>query len=237
MIFLSLFFSDSFAQKQAEVLENAISNYKSSLENWDTKGAVSALNRIIDIEGEKSLYLDTLSKLYYQLGYYKDAYNTGKIRLKHFPADFLLHEFLGVCAYKSNDLQNSVIHYSEAFKLTKGSLYAFHSAKIYNEMGNFNEALNYIEEAEKHLIPEDYEFKVYYASKEKDRVEVILPAAIFNLKGLVYFNLNQFKNALKSFESALKIDPVFEIAIENKRMINSVLEENKLYSPKRWVRF
>ncbi len=227
VIFLSLFKVSSYSQNSSKLLEKEISNYKRSLENYDTKGAFSALNRIIDIEGEKSLYLDTLSKLYYQLGYYKNAYNTGKIRLKHFPTDFLLQEFLGVCAYKSNDLQNSVIHYSEAFKLTKGSLYTFHSAKIYNEMGSFNEALTYIEKAEKHLIREDYEFKVYYASKEKGRIAVILPAAVFNLKGLVYFNLNQFQNALNSFEKALKIDSAFEIAISNIKMINSVLELNE----------
>jgi tetratricopeptide (TPR) repeat protein len=227
-ILLLLCFSHAKSQTNTDSKprEEAFLRYQRSLAINDMTRAIDALHNLVSIEGESSVYKDTLAHAYYQYGNYKGAYRMAQELLEIRPKDASLHEFNAVCALKLGLVKYAADHYASAFGWSKKSIHAFHAAKNYNEVKAFQLALSAIQSAESNISGADFSQFVFYTQAENKLLKVVLPAAIFNLKGLIQYNLDDEKGALTSFKKALKFDSDFKLALDNLKLLESSMKQN-----------
>jgi tetratricopeptide (TPR) repeat protein len=224
LIFLSNATAQINTDKKAR--DEAFLKYQRSLAINDMTRAIDALHTLVSIEGESSLYRDTLALAYYQFGNYRGAYRMAQELLELRPKDASLHEFNAICALKLGFVKYAANHYADAFRFSNKSIHAFHAAKNYNEIKSYQLALSAIQSAESNINGTDFSFYVYYTQANDKQLKVALPPAIFNLKGLIQYNLDDVKGALISFKRALKFDSEFQLSLDNLKLLESSLKQN-----------
>ncbi len=185
--------------------------YQLMLENNDVNGAIESLNHLIILQPSKGKK-DTLGALYLQ---------------KKLP--FLALKTVGesntILAFRTKanafkmlkNIKKAIEMYEKIVEQTKSVTDVYELAQLQFGLQRFAEAKESVE----YGIQKAKDEKVRIFVKENNYLETSIKAALFNILGLIEYNLNKndTQKAIAYFDEALKIDPNFILATENKKAI------------------
>jgi tetratricopeptide (TPR) repeat protein len=189
--------------------------YNKALKYGDALTAINALYYVIDKEGENSTYRDSLAYLYFNIGKYNSCAMLCNEILEDDPSKTNMLELLAVSQKSMGDLIPSIATYEKLLPMTKSVYHAYNLAELQYTIKRLAEAYLTIQEAEKiESTPND---KIAFTIAKNQTENVNIKAAIYNLKGLIEYELNPENReiARASFEQALMIEPEFTLAKNN----------------------
>jgi tetratricopeptide (TPR) repeat protein len=208
-------------------LNNEKKLLKKSLSYADATTAIYAMHNIIALEGENSIYKDSLAIIYYNMGKFNSSFLATKELLATKPNNLLLLEINAVSLTQLGDVKEAVNTYEKLVPLSKNQYHAY-------QLGYLQFSIKRLLEAQKSLAYalsledlKDAQLSFPSLKDEKKQQSVPLKAALYNLEGLVLSNLKDNTAAKTAFENALKVMPTFEQAEQNMFYINTVLETDK----------
>ena len=219
------------AQKITKKSLNEIqkTNFKKTLKNAlkynDVQTAINNLHNIIVLEGDNSSYKDSLAIVYYKSGSYLSSHLITKELLAKKPNNIELLEINAVSLQKLNAVKEAIDAYEILFSKTNNMAHGYQLANLQYSIKRLAEAKNTItktlqcKEIEKAFIQ--------FPIDKKQSQNAPLKAAVYNLKGIISFDLKEYTEASNSFNEALKIMPKFALATQNANAVLITLQNQK----------
>lgn len=225
-LIILLSFTSVFAQKKGAKTETPktdinLTIYKNALKYNDFQTAVYAAQSIVATEGENSTFKDSLALLYYNTNNAVSCHLMCKELLVKKPADQTLLELNAVCLSKIGSALDAIGAYETLFTVSKNRYHGYKLAQLQYEIKRLAESMITINTC----LTKTEEIKkgtVAFKTEKGEAQEVPLDAAIYNLKGLVSYELKDETTAKASFDEALKLYPEFETAKANKASIEAL---------------
>ncbi|MGB0895849.1 MAG: tetratricopeptide repeat protein [Flavobacteriaceae bacterium] len=211
-------FTNSQAQKKKKgsTVETALVNhyqkyYKMMVENNDLDGAISGLSHLTVLAPSQARK-DTLAYLYLQANKPMQALkvvgeSTSELALKTKAISFK----------NINNPKKAIENYETLIQKNNNVLDAYELAQLQFSIQRFGEAKSTIDYGLQNTKDE----KVQIFIQGNNYIETPLKAAFLNILGLIEYNLDNSntQKAIAIFDEALKLDPQFILAIENKKNI------------------
>ncbi len=221
-------FSTAFVQaqkiKKSDLLSIEKNIYKKALQNYDLEQAKNSVYHILELEGQESTYLDSLAYIYFnQKNYAATLKTSNEILKKQEKAPIL--EMKAISLENLNMPKEAIDVYEKIFTKNKNVGTAFKLASLQQQLKRSAEAYGTLKSAEKLEFPPK---AVIYAPTEKKGKQqaVNFQAAYYNLTGIVAYDLHNYDIAIEYFDKALKLQPDYFIAKQNKQAIK--IMKNKL---------
>ena len=171
------------------------------------------MHQIVAIEGENSSYKDSLAITYFSVGNYISSHLIAKELLVSKPENIQLLEINAVSLQNLGYAKEAIEAYEVLFLKTNNMAHGYQLSNLQYSIKRLSEAKNtIIKTLQCNEI--DNAFLQFSIDKNNNQ-NVPLKAAVFNLKGLIEFELKDNKSAKEAFEEALKIMPEFGLATQN----------------------
>jgi len=192
--------------------------YKMMLENNNLDGAIEGLSHLI-ILAPSQAKKDTLGYMYLQANKPKQA-----IKIVGNSTSALALKTIAIGFKNLNNPKKAIENYEALIQKTKSVLDAYELVQLQFSIQRFGEAkatINYGLQNSK-----DEKIRVFI--KDNSYIETPIKAAFLNILGLIEYNLDKsnINKAVTIFDEALKIDPQFVLALENKKGILAQRESN-----------
>lgn len=228
-IFLASFTISAQKMTKKTLVEYELNNYrkkiKQALQYNDVQTAINNIHNIIVIEGDKSTYKDSLAIVYYQSGNFMSSHLVSKELLKSNPKNKQLLEINAVSLQKLNAIKEAIEAYEKLFSETNNMYHGYQLANLQFSLKRLAEAkatINKTTECEG--IEKAY---VQFPIDKTQKQNVPLKAAVFNLQGLINFELKTYNEASTSFKNALEIMPKFALATQNANAVLVTIQNEK----------
>ncbi|MFK7750258.1 MAG: tetratricopeptide repeat protein [Kordia sp.] len=189
----------------------------------DMQTAINSIHHIIATEGANSTYKDTLVIAYYSAGRYVSSHLLAKELLQTKPSNTELLEINAISLQQLGDTKQAITAYESLFRLTNNMAHGYQLAQLQFNIQRFAEAKTTIAQT-LNCAPVENAYIALPVDKTKNQ-KVVLKAAVYNLQGLIHFNLNDKATAVSAFKKALEIMPEFALAKQNNNAL--VLESKK----------
>jgi len=194
--------------------------YKMMLENNDLDGAIEGLSHLIVLSPSQTKK-DTLGYMYLQANKPMQA-----IKVVGNSTSDLALRTKAIGFKKLNNLKKAIENYEALIPKSKSVLDVYELAQLQFSIQRFGEAkatINYGFQNSK-------EEKVRIFVKGNSYLETPIKAAFLNILGLIEFNMDKsnLDKAISIFDEALKIDPQFVLALENKKGLMTQKEGKQL---------
>ena len=215
-----------YAQKNAADLHKSM--FATAMQHRDIGAAIMAANYVVTIEGDKSTYLDSLAYLYLAANQVQSCEIVCERVLKNEPEKLSIWELKGRCLMSENRIFDAIGAYEMLFKKTNDVSFAFTLARLQYTGKRLAEALITANNALKLKAEDDKQVKmqVIETSGNKGQTQpIFIKAAIHNLRGLIIYDLDpnaNKKEAATCFEEALKLEPTYVLAKQNKETLASI---------------
>ena len=226
IIAVSLSINGIYAQKGAADLHKGM--FATAMQHRDIGSAIMAGNYVVTLEGDKSTYLDSLAYLYLAANQIQSCQIVCERILKNEPEKLSIIELKGRCLITENRVFDAIAAYEMLFKKTNEIAFGFTLARLQYTGKRLAEALNTANVSLKLKAEDDKNEKINVAevSGNKGQTQaVFIKAAIYNLRGLIIYELDpnvNKKEAASSFEEALKLEPTYQLAKQNKETLASI---------------
>ena len=214
-----LAFSNAFSQKlyKKDLLNLEKSIYKKALKNYDLETAKNAVYHILELEGEQSMYLDTLAYIYFNQKNYLSCLQVSNQILKQKEKKDIL-ELKAVSLEKLNDIKSAIDVYEKLYAINKDVVTAYKLAELQHQLKRAAEAYATLKSAENLKFPD--KITIAFPSEKKGEIQrVPFKAAFYNLMALASYDLHNYDMAIKYYDEALKIFPDFFIAKQNRNVV------------------
>ena len=204
------------AQKKGAtpVLSNDQQVFKNALQYNDVATAIQATHQIIAKEGPNSTYKDSLAILYFRATNYVSAHLVAKELLSNKPKDAVLLEINAVSLKQLNAPKEAIAAYEALLPISKNRYHAYELAQLQLGIARNGEALQTVTYAIENTESVK-DASLQFPKSDKEVQQVPLDAALYNLKGLIAYELKDEKAAKAAFDEALKIFPEFVLAQQN----------------------
>ncbi len=199
------------APKPSNELEVKI--YETALKYGDIEVARNAIYALLVKHPDSLSYLDTLARLYFSNGNYVQCALTSKDYLTRDSANLFVREMLAISLSSLNKNKESLEQYEILYANTHSVFHAYQIAILQYVLKRFGEC-----ETTCAIIlsdPKAGEQKVSISADEKNNQQVPIKAAAYNIRGVMYKELNRPDDAINSFREAVKIFPDFALAKAN----------------------
>lgn len=186
--------------------------YKQALTYADVTTAASALNNLI-LLGEES-YKDTLAIVYNRSGMYTQSYIVTKELLTKVPASKSLLELQFQNSSQLGALKEAITHV-DALILQDGSnpFYLYNKSLLLVQAKDYSNCLQAVNRAlELPVNPTD---QLTVESSKGGQLAIPIQAELYNIKGLVYYELKDNTGAKDAFNKALQLAPDYKTAATN----------------------
>ena len=193
--------------------------YKMMLKNNDLDGAIEGLSHLLVLSPSETKK-DTLAYMYLQANKSFQALSVAG----NSTSDLALRT--KAIAFKNlNNPKKAIENYEALLKKNSNVLDAYELAQLQFGIQRFGEA----KETILYGLQNSKDEKVRIFIKGNSYIETPIKAAFLNILGLIEYNLDKgnVEKAVAIFDEALKIDPEFLLALENKKGLTSKSEENK----------
>jgi hypothetical protein len=218
IIALTTLITSLYAQKGAADLHKSM--FATAMQHRDIGSAIMAGNYVVTIEGDKSTYLDSLAYLYLAANQIQSCQIVCERILKNEPEKLSIVELKGRCLITENRVFDAIAAYEIAFGFTLARL-QYTGKRLAEALNTANVSLKLKAEDEK-----KEKINVAEVSGNKGQTQAIfIKAAIYNLRGLIIYELDpnvNKKEAANSFEEALKLEPTYQLAKQNKETLASL---------------
>jgi len=183
--------------------------YKMMLNNNDLEGAIAGLSHLIVIAPTEAKK-DTLAYMYLQAKKPMQA-----IKVVGSSTSDLALRTKAIGFKNLNNPKKAIENYEALIKKNKSVLDAYELAQLQFSIQRFGEAkatINY-------GLQNSKEEKVRIFVKGNSYLETPIKAAFLNILGLIEFSMDKSNvdKAIAIFDEALKLDPQFVLALENKK--------------------
>jgi tetratricopeptide (TPR) repeat protein len=215
-----------FAQKNAADLHKNM--FATAMLHRDIGAAIMAGNYVVSIEGDKSTYLDSLAYLYLAANQVQSCEIVCERILKNEPEKLSIVELKGRCLIADNRVFDAIAAYETLFKKTNNISFGFALARLQYTGKRLAEALATVNSALTLKAEDDKQAKVNVSevSGNKGQTQsVFIKAAMHNLRGLIVYDLDpnaNKKEAASCFEEALKLEPAYILAKQNKETLATI---------------
>jgi tetratricopeptide (TPR) repeat protein len=225
-LILGLTFNSIYAQKNAADLHKGM--FATAMQHRDIGAAIMAGNYVVTIEGDKSTYLDSLAYLYLAANQVQSCEIVCVRILKNEPEKLSILELKGRCLIADNRVFDAIAAYETLFKKTNNVSFGFALARLQYTGKRLAEALATVNTALTLKAEDDKQAKVNVSevSGNKGQTQsVFIKAAMHNLRGLIVYDLDpnaNKKEAASCFEEALKLEPAYVLAKQNKETLATI---------------
>ena len=191
----------------------------------DIDVAVKSMYNIIAKEGANSTYKDSLAYLYFRDRRYSSCFMvcTDILAKDGNKKDIL--EMQAVSLETLGALDKAAQVYAKLVVKSNNNFHAYKLANLYFAQKKYDEAYNAIKRAQE--LKDAGTIEVTYAVNKNYNQQVVLLAAISNLKGLIEFEQDKMDLAKSSFQKAIDIQSDFVWAKENLEAVNAGKEVKK----------
>lgn len=196
-----------------------------SLAYNDAQTAINSMHYIVALEGEKSTYKDSLAITYFNIGNYVSSHLIAKELLVSKPNNIQLLEINAVSLQNLNATKDAIDAYEILFSKTKNMAHGYQLAMLQYGIKRLAEAEAVIKETIQTKEIENAYLK--FAIDKSQSQNVPLKAAVYNLKGLITFELKNNASAKQAFDQALKIMPEFALATQNANAVIIAMQNNR----------
>ncbi|MCP9763713.1 tetratricopeptide repeat protein [Lacihabitans soyangensis] len=208
-----------------DLIKTPLAIYKQAKVYEDGTTAISALQEIIALEGRNSTYKDTLALYFYKMNKPLSCHLIAKELLEKKPTDLVLLELNALSLQQLNVTKEAITAFEKLFTLSKNKYHGYQLATLQFSIKRLSEGLSTITQTQTCKDLKDFELQFNLDKNQTQRVP--LNAAIFNMKGLIAYELNDKESAKVAFDEALKISPDFELAKQNFNAIKVELEKSE----------
>ncbi|MEN9304576.1 MAG: hypothetical protein RL264_3005 [Bacteroidota bacterium] len=194
--------------------------YSNAMKYGDASTAIMATHQLIAEQGENSTYKDSLAMLYFNSNQTLSCHLLCKELLTKRNTDTTLLVLNAASLKNLGANKEAIAAYESLFALTKNRYHAYELAQLQYGIARLAESLVSINQALNNTA--ELEGKITFAVDKEKTQQVPLNAALYNLKGMVAYELKDEKSAVEAFDEALKIMPDFEAAKLNKSAIEAL---------------
>lgn len=185
----------------------------------DQSVATNAMYNIIAIEGEKSVYIDSLAYLYFNRRSHLQCFLVTEDALKNSPNNVQLLEMSAFSLESLGAKDKAIEGYQKLLTLSDNNYYAYKVAVLQFEIKKVDEAYASIKKADQ--LPDKGTEFITFPINQKYEQTVPLKAAIGYIQGIIALNLENGVDAKASFGRAVQIDPEFRLAKERLEALNT----------------
>ena len=179
----------------------------------DIDVAVKSMYSIIAKEGANSTYKDSLAYLYFRDRRYSSCFMVCTDILAKDGNKMDILEMQAVSLESLGVLDKAAQVYAKLVVKSNNNFHAYKLANLYFAQKKYDEAYNAIKRAQE--LKDAGTIEVTFAVNKNYNQQVVLLAAISNLKGLIEFEQDKMDLAKASFQKAIEIQSDFVWAKEN----------------------
>jgi tetratricopeptide (TPR) repeat protein len=222
-LILGLTLNNIYAQKNAADLHKGM--FATAMQHRDIGSAIMAGNYVVTIEGDKSTYLDSLAYLYLAANQVESCQIVCERILKNDPEKLSIVELKGRCLVAENRVFDAITAYEMLFRKTNNIAFGFALARLQYTGKRLAEALATTNKALILNGEDDKKAKMNVtevAGNKGQTQPIFIKAALHNLRGLIVYDLDpnaNKKEAATCFEEALKLEPTYILAKQNKETL------------------
>lgn len=203
----------------------ALNTFRQSLKYADFSSAAFALNQVIVLKPEVPAYKDTLAFIYVELGGNVQALSVAKDILATNPNNASILEVSAMSQESLGLYKEALEDYEKLFKLTNKPYHMYKIASMQYVLKRFGECTASINGLLKSTEAEKE--KITINMDRGQRQEVPMKAALYNMLGMVAYEVNDMNNAKLNFNEALKLEPNFVLAKGNLDLVSRAENEQK----------
>lgn len=186
--------------------------YKQALSYGDVATATSALNQLI-VLGENS-YKDSLAIVYNRGGLYAQSYMVTKQLLADKPAKKDLLALMLDNSSQLNLTKDALMYVDQLLAQDKNNqFYLYQKGLLVYNTKDYSTCLQTINEALS--LPANPTDQINADGIKEQQIAIPLQAALYNLKGMVYYQLKDTAGASMAFSKALELAPEYKMASIN----------------------
>jgi len=211
-LFLTLFIAFSSIAQNSNQVELEKQKLKQALIYGDQSTATNMMYNIIALEGEKSVYKDSLAYLYFNRRSYLSCFLATEDALKNNPNNIEILEMNAFSIEALGAYDKAIESYKKLLITSNNNYHAYKVASLQFELKKFDEAYASIKKAE--LLPDNGTENITFSVNQNYNQPVPLKAAIVYLKGLTELNLDDKVATKASMQKAIQLFPEFVLAKE-----------------------
>ncbi|MFK5879359.1 MAG: hypothetical protein QM478_07670 [Flavobacteriaceae bacterium] len=208
--FFALFITFSSIAQNSNQVEFEKQKLKQALIYGDQSTATNMMYNIIALEGEKSVYKDSLAYLYFNRRSYLSCFLATEDALKNNPNNVELLEMSAFSIESLGAYEKAITSFEKLLSVTNNNFHAYKVATLYFQVNKFDEAYAAVKKAD--ALPDSGKENISFPINKNYNQPVPLKAAIVYLKGLAEQNLNDKTAAKASFKKAMQVFPEFILA-------------------------
>ncbi len=196
--------------------------YKWALQYNDLGTATNAIYQMMALKPEETNLKDTLAYLYFNSRRYVQTVLLGREIVENNPENYGIMEALAISEQSIGLLKESLEHYDQLYKATSKIYFLYQGASIQYGLKRLGECVQSISTLLASDGVDKEEVNINYGQNGESQ-KVTMNAAVYNLQGVVYLDLNRPEDAKKSFEKAVELFPDFILAKSNLDIVNKKL--------------
>jgi tetratricopeptide (TPR) repeat protein len=186
--------------------------FKQALRYGDFSTAAIALNYIIALKPEQKEYKDTLALVYSELGANVQALGVARDVLATNPNNAPILEVAAGSEEALGLIKEALEDYEKLYKLSTRTYHLYKVATMQYYLKRFGECAMTLNTL---LGAKDISTEKITMNYDRQRQDVPLSAAVYNMRGMLALEQNDFKIARDNFNEALKVMPDFALAKGN----------------------
>lgn len=207
------------ATASVDTLPLEIKIYNRAMMFGDYIVAKDAMFSLIAKNPERIDYIDSIARIYYGLGAYPQSLLASKIVLDKSPDNLEMLELSAISQDALGNKKEALESYEKLYPQTKNLHHLYQIAVLQFSLQRYGECGA---STDKILTdPEASKQKVSFNVDQNSSQQVPLSAAVHNLRGVMYKEMNNPDKSKTEFELAIKESPEFELAKSNLDILNN----------------
>jgi tetratricopeptide (TPR) repeat protein len=197
--------------------------YKLALEYGDFSVAKHSVYNMLAQSPERTDLLDTLCVLYFIERSYPQSIRIGEKILESNTENLPIREIVAVSYKNVGAVKEALGQFEKLYQETQDLYFLYEIASMQYALQRFGECVTSCDAI---LSSEQSkEMKVNISINQNNSQDVILAAAVLNMKGFMALEVNQPEAARQNFEAAMEIDPEFVLPKANLQQMEKMATE------------
>lgn len=213
VLFVLLGAMNEVVAQDAEAMKRQRFIFENATTFNDPVVARTALYNMMAMDPSNNDLVDSLAVFYFEYGQYASAAIVAKEAQKRNPENILAYEIAAISFESLKIKDRALTEYESLFLKNNNTFTLYKIAFLQYDLERYNESNTSADILlrRKELADETISFQ----KSDETQQQVPLPAALYNLKGIIAVQQNKTDEATQMFNKALELAPDFELAQAN----------------------